>query len=173
MRDKYLYLESLFHSLFGLVVACLLRDRVVNVVDLDNTLIQTRKFQLSAGRTDVFNELDFPSMGSVARTFYWDCKNVGPTFILTARPYSSFVSTGRYLRRELNVSFFVLCRTANLKMIYLQFLNKYCAEVRYYDDLSHGVDEVRLYSDLISRVEELDKVKYFGLNYVNKFILCD
>ena len=173
MRYLLVKMEKLIHSVLAILLALYYRNRTLNILDLDNTLVDTRKFQVEKGRINVFDDASFPSLSSRAKNFCANCMKESTTIVLTARPYKSMNATIGYLRRETDLRLFLICRTASLKVTYLNQLNKFCKKVNYYDDLSYGVTEIKLYDSLINRVTDFERIHYYGLEYINKNILCD
>ena len=142
------------------------------VLDLDNTLVDSRTFQNSKGSFDVFDHKDFPLMTERAKKFVANASQYDRIVVLTARPYSSWMTTVKYVRGQLGRLDVILTRTAVNKLIFLRSISKLKnIEIVYIDDLSYGMSSIKIYSEIVDQVSAIESVDYKNINWIKENLL--
>lgn len=149
-----------------------LKRKNLLVLDLDNTLVKTREFQLAEGTLDVYGSSRFPNVTVKAKNYIGSVERSSvDILVLSARPYKYWWRSMKYCSEQISVSRTILTRTAENKLYFLKRLNALDKNIVYVDDLSHGLDKVELYDDVIDTVQGLEKIDYKDINWIGKNLL--
>ena len=168
-------LEDLFHwIIIQWLIKSLRRDEPILILDLDNTLVDTRKYQAQQNAINVFGESDFPSIPVKIKDFVAQKQDGNHQIVvLTARPYRHWRMTAHYIRNQLKLQNVILTRTAFRKLDYLKALSRHDFIAEYIDDLSHGVTTVNYYDDIIAKASNLPGINYRDHHWIKSNLLCD
>lgn len=155
-------------------------NKRIFIFDIDNTVADTLpslEVQHWKNESERVKTLAiFIKMHRLLKVLYSNKNN--KIFFLTARSYLSFDATFFWLK-EMNIPVekdeVIITRTAKEKKRIFQNLNMASLNIYYFDDLAYLEKNNRLilYNDLIDYFTNLsnqNKIKYYGLKELNKFI---
>lgn len=142
------------------------RNSKIVIFDIDNTICDTWPLFLNTKLSNKERWQSVTPYESITKLLLSYHLEEFEVIYLTARPWSSYFTTKRWLKK-FNLPFKNVITTlrAENKIYFLRVLKQ---DYSYYDDLSHNAErgQVKFYMDVINFVKQKKNITYYGFDYL-------